>query len=561
MDLMELSKKRKAEMDQQKSQKKKKAKMDLRKSQKKKKKAKMDLKRSLKMMKEKAKMDLLILAEEAERDLISNKRRKISPENMDLITSSEKKKEKKAVLIGLKHPDPQMNDIDVKEQILRMKDLLINHRGFSEDNITLMIQDEQHEDHENQPTEINIRVKLCRLVDRADPGDILFVHLIAYGCSDGVIITSDQDHIPDSYFRALIWNAGKKGCDLTFVSDCLIAPHKCTCPITPFVSATYEEMDMFLKSLIPENYHLFPRIDYGMLVSTNLSSVDEDDKKTTQDDDVGHGSSRIVLLTPFQRDQNAATTTTTTQEEALEEEEEVEEEEEALEEEEVPFDQNASNQEIEEEDSFDQSAAVTDQEKEEEEEEVEEEQVPFDQMAATNQEEEEEDSFDQNAAVTDQEKEEEEKGVEEEQVPFDQNAATNQEEEEEEEEDGEFEPAILCDLTRKEKEHYLKTGSIVFFSDSEEENQLSSEKGSFTMNDSYVSELFFPPPKGTTTSPDHTSYGAFTKALLDVIEDAIQETDGWVTNLDLAKKAMSKLGEMPGLSCNRHQHANASFVC
>ncbi|MCH88242.1 hypothetical protein A2U01_0009125 [Trifolium medium] len=71
-----------------------------------------------------------------------------------------------------------------------------------------------------------------------------------------------------------------------------------------------------------------------------------------------------------------------------------------------------------------------------------------------------------------------------------------------------------------------------------------------------VSELFIPPPNRLTK---HTSYGVFTNAILDVIE----ETHGQVTNLELAQKAMKKLGGgiIPTLRCSDHNHAYTSFLC
>ncbi|XP_057422677.1 metacaspase-4-like [Lotus japonicus] len=142
---------------------------------------------------------------------------------IDLILSKMKKRDKKnkkeAVLIGLNHPDSKINDaIDIKGQLLRMKDQLIKLRGFSEENITLFIDDEDEAIYV-KPTEINIRLKLCSLVDTAERGDVLFVHLIGYGCSDGLILTSDKQHIPDGFFRAILMIAVRQGYHLTFVSD------------------------------------------------------------------------------------------------------------------------------------------------------------------------------------------------------------------------------------------------------------------------------------------------------------------------------------------------------
>ncbi|KAL6498259.1 hypothetical protein OROGR_028656 [Orobanche gracilis] len=337
-----------------------------------------------------------------EERLMPKKKRKdiviITKEMMDLVDEFVPKwkidpsmfLKKRAVLIGLKHPDPpaQNNAIDVKQQILRVKDFLIGLRGFTEEGITVMIDDDDEGGGMNhvRPTELNIRSKLCSLMGYAKKDHILYIHLIAHGCCEDCILSADKYHIPDSFFRSVISEAVNRGCNLTFVCDCLIEPgHNCS-PV-PLTEERREEARKSLAAL--EGYVV---VDYRCLCPTDLSSVDilnpKQDKKNTEqgDDDDDDDSSRVVLLMPF-RDQNAATT----------------------------------------------------------------------------------------------------------------------------QEDGDF------------------------FQD--------------------VSELFIPPPKGIA-SPQHTLYGGFTNAILEVIA----ETDGQVTNLDLAQKAMKKLGEIPSLRCSHHHNAYASFV-
>jgi hypothetical protein len=120
---------------------------------------------------------------------------------MRLMPEMSKEKTKKAVMIGLNHPRINNNTDDVKDKLLRMKVKLIELRGFTEDNITLMMDHDEQEQEERireilQPTTFNIRRTLCSLVYSARRGDILYIHLIAYGCSDGcIIITSDKYHI------------------------------------------------------------------------------------------------------------------------------------------------------------------------------------------------------------------------------------------------------------------------------------------------------------------------------------------------------------------------------
>ncbi|XP_057426351.1 metacaspase-1-like [Lotus japonicus] len=228
--------------------------------------------------------------------------------SMDLNMSKKKKKakmdsrSKNAVLIGLKHPDPQKK-IDIKGQILRMKNYLVKHGGFSQVDITLMIQEDNVNDDTN-PTSQNIRDKLYWLVEYACPGDILFIHLIAHGCSHGLIRAPDGKHISDHYFRELIWTAVQKGCNLTFVSDCLTEPlERCPCPKIPIARINREERwnkikeALFNPKLLKEATYVTGY--YKMIVPTQLSSVDiltlKFDKTETSTED----SSPVILFTPF----------------------------------------------------------------------------------------------------------------------------------------------------------------------------------------------------------------------------------------------------------------------
>ncbi|XP_057451122.1 uncharacterized protein LOC130743034 [Lotus japonicus] len=73
-------------------------------------------------------------------------------------------------------------------------------------------------------------------------------------------------------------------------------------------------------------------------------------------------------------------------------------------------------------------------------------------------------------------------------------------------------------------------------------------------------ELFFPPPEVATPPPNQCGfYGGFTSAILDIIE----ETQGQVTNVELARKAMEKtrMQVVPGLHCNDSHHAYVPFIC
>jgi hypothetical protein len=243
-------------------------------------------------------------------------KKKKKADEMDLETSSEKPKRrpmKKAVLVGLKPPAQMMmkmkNSVDVKAQILRMKKHLMERRGFPEDKIIVIIEDEEED---TKPTATNIRDQLYRLVECSYPGDILFIHLIAYGCSDGLIVTPDHKHIDDTYFRALIVRAVRLCCNLTFISDCLIQPiPRCPCPKTRSPVLTMEERlkkhREFWSKPDPLAQATFVTGFYGFVACTNLSHVDlqgeeEEETETTPT----CLPSRVILFTPFPCDHNVS---------------------------------------------------------------------------------------------------------------------------------------------------------------------------------------------------------------------------------------------------------------
>ena len=85
---------------------------------------------------------------------------------------------KKAVLIGINYPGTKAELKGCINDVRRMQRCLIDRYGFSEDDITVLIDtDESY----TEPTGKNIRSALTRLVRSAKPGDILFVHYSGHG--------------------------------------------------------------------------------------------------------------------------------------------------------------------------------------------------------------------------------------------------------------------------------------------------------------------------------------------------------------------------------------------
>lgn len=85
---------------------------------------------------------------------------------------------KKAVLIGCNYKGTQAELKGCINDVKRMHRCLIDRYGFSDDDISILIDtDKQY----TQPTGKNIRRALSNLVQSASSGDILFVHYSGHG--------------------------------------------------------------------------------------------------------------------------------------------------------------------------------------------------------------------------------------------------------------------------------------------------------------------------------------------------------------------------------------------
>ncbi|KAG6392455.1 hypothetical protein SASPL_146674 [Salvia splendens] len=135
---------------------------------------------------------------------------------------------KKAVLIGCNYPGTKAELKGCINDVRRMHTCLINRYGFSDDDITVLI---DTEDSAKQPTGHNIRAALSDLVDSARPGDFLFVHYSGHGTRlpaetgeqddtgyDECIVPTDMNLITDDDFRDLV-DKVPSGCQITIVSD------------------------------------------------------------------------------------------------------------------------------------------------------------------------------------------------------------------------------------------------------------------------------------------------------------------------------------------------------
>lgn len=85
---------------------------------------------------------------------------------------------KKALLIGCNYPGTKAELKGCINDVKRMYQCLVDRYGFSEDNITILI---DTDDSYTQPTGRNVRQALKDLVRSAEPGDSLFVHYSGHG--------------------------------------------------------------------------------------------------------------------------------------------------------------------------------------------------------------------------------------------------------------------------------------------------------------------------------------------------------------------------------------------
>ncbi|KAL1559923.1 Metacaspase-4 [Salvia divinorum] len=135
---------------------------------------------------------------------------------------------KRAVLIGCNYPGTKAELKGCINDVRRMYSCLVDRYGFSEDDITVLI---DTDDSYKQPTGHNIRAALSHLVDSASPGDFLLVHYSGHGTRlpaetgeeddtgyDECIVPTDMNLITDDDFRDLV-DKVPGGCQITIVSD------------------------------------------------------------------------------------------------------------------------------------------------------------------------------------------------------------------------------------------------------------------------------------------------------------------------------------------------------
>ncbi|KAA8516567.1 hypothetical protein F0562_016927 [Nyssa sinensis] len=137
-------------------------------------------------------------------------------------------KKRLAVLVGCNYPNTPNELHGCINDVLAMREVLISPRfGFDQSHIEFLT---DAPDSLAMPTGANIKSALGRMVDQAEPGDVLFFHYSGHGTripsvrhvhpfrQDEAIVPCDFNLITDVDFRQLV-NRLPKGASFTILSD------------------------------------------------------------------------------------------------------------------------------------------------------------------------------------------------------------------------------------------------------------------------------------------------------------------------------------------------------
>ncbi|XP_028772742.1 metacaspase-9-like [Neltuma alba] len=135
-----------------------------------------------------------------------------------------------AVLVGCNYPNTTNELRGCINDVLAMRDTLIKRFGFDPSNIELLTDDVDAPSGSTMPTGANIKQALSRMVDQAQPGDVLYFHYSGHGTRipsmkpafpfrhEEAIIPCDFNLITDLDLRQFV-NRVPKGASLTILSD------------------------------------------------------------------------------------------------------------------------------------------------------------------------------------------------------------------------------------------------------------------------------------------------------------------------------------------------------
>ncbi|KAJ8770320.1 hypothetical protein K2173_014930 [Erythroxylum novogranatense] len=139
----------------------------------------------------------------------------------------EKGKKRMAVLVGCNYPNTRNELHGCINDVLAMRDMLVERFGFDPANIELLT---DAQGSSVLPTGSNIRNALSQMIDQAEDGDVLYFHYSGHGTripsmkpghrsrQDEAIVPCDFNLITDVDFRHLV-NRLPKGAIFTLLSD------------------------------------------------------------------------------------------------------------------------------------------------------------------------------------------------------------------------------------------------------------------------------------------------------------------------------------------------------
>jgi len=104
---------------------------------------------------------------------------------------------KRAVMIGINYVGDKPGELSgCWNDVLNMKQYLVNVHGFEEDNIVILLDDGNH----TEPTKANIIDAYKTVIDQAEDGDAIFLHYSGHGTK----LRDDDGDEGDGYDEALV---------------------------------------------------------------------------------------------------------------------------------------------------------------------------------------------------------------------------------------------------------------------------------------------------------------------------------------------------------------------
>lgn len=139
---------------------------------------------------------------------------------------------RRAVMVGINYTGDNPGELSgCHNDVLNMKEYLMDCHGFEEDDIVVLMDDGEH----TRPTSENMMAAFQTLAAEAQPGDALFVHYSGHGCSIGDDEREEEDGkdealcpvdyaeagvLRDDDIFAILVAPLPEGCTMTCIMDC-----------------------------------------------------------------------------------------------------------------------------------------------------------------------------------------------------------------------------------------------------------------------------------------------------------------------------------------------------